>query len=83
MCLVLAKKYNCVLLTENIGAIRITQWMEKYKEVKVWRALEVIKEAIKKKILTGKTIDIFKEYQIQTKHTFPKNDIKKCIMELE
>jgi len=75
ICLVLAKKYNCILLTENIGAIRITQWMDEYKEVRVWRAIEVLKEAIKNNILTGKSLDIYKEYQIQTKHTFPKKDI--------
>jgi len=86
ICLVIGRKLKAIVLTENRGAFLAVQVLESLRNVIVWRALEVLKEAIKMGILKVKDRDealsIFKEYEENTHHLFPRKDLKEALEDI-
>ncbi len=83
ICLVVGKRRGYMVLTENRGALMIVNLFEEFSNVKVWRALEVIAEAIRRGILQTPHIEnIFMEYEVETKHRFPRVDLDNVIRKL-
>ena len=83
LCLVVGRRRGYTVLTENRGALMATNLFEDLSEVRVWRALEVIAEAIKRGFLqTTNVEDIFIEYEHQTRHRFPRAELNHVIQEL-
>jgi len=91
LCLVIGKKRGYVVLTENRGALLAPVFIKRFKNVKVWRALEVLLNVIKAghiSINCNNPEEIFTEYSEDTLHIFPKralriavNEVKKICME--
>ncbi|RLG49283.1 MAG: hypothetical protein DRN96_09850 [Thermoproteota archaeon] len=83
--LVLAKSRGLVLLTENRGARRITQYHPEYRSVKVWGALRVLAEAAKAGVIKADTPAAFKkavsEYSKDTLHLFSEKDLRAVLSE--
>ena len=48
VCLIIGKNFNFVVLTENRGALMMAEALPDLSGVKVWRALEVLKECMKR-----------------------------------
>jgi len=79
ICLTLGKRYGYVVLTENLGAFAITKVDESFKNVRVWRSLEVLIEAYKVKAIKGDIEEILKRYSEETKHIFDDGEVKRMI----
>ncbi|RLE80548.1 MAG: DNA-binding protein [Thermoprotei archaeon] len=83
ICLVIGQRLNAIVLTENRGALLATKTLNDLKNVVVWRALEVLTEAITRKIIRVRSREdverVFKEYEDDTKHIFPRSDLKHAI----
>jgi len=83
ICLVVGRRRGYIVLTENRGALMIADILEEYRKVKVWRALEVIANLIKKRLLrTRDPTEIFNEYERETYHRFPRGELEVVIDEL-
>jgi len=82
ICLAVGKRRGYIVLTENRGALMAVDILEELSSVRVWRSLEVIVEAIKKKLIPGNPVDIFKSYEEDTKHFFPRRELGVIINEL-
>ncbi len=83
ICLVVGQRLNAIVLTENRGALLATRTLSELKNVVVWRALEVLTEAIIRKTIKVKKREdverVFREYENDTKHIFPRSDLKYAI----
>lgn len=69
--LAIAYKENCICLTENKGVLRLVEYYNEFKKVKVWRSLELFKYLYSKGLIE----DLEKElenYSRDTGHVFPK-----------
>jgi len=78
ICLVVGKVRGYVVLTENKGAIMISEVINEYRDVVVWRALEVLLTAHLTGVLNVDCSDPLKhftEYQEDTLHIFPRKDV--------
>ena len=67
----IAYKENCICLTENKGVLRLTEYYNEFKEVRVWRSLELLKYLHSINLIE----DLEKElenYSRDTGHVFPK-----------
>jgi len=86
LCLVIGSRLNAIILTENRGALLVPKVMKKWRRVKVWRALETIKEAIKRgyiKVFSEEDVrKTFREYEEDTGHIFPRRDLIRAINEV-
>jgi len=85
LCLVVGRKYGYVVLTENRGAIMATEVIEELSNVKVWRSLELLVEAVKSGVLKvdcDNPEKVFREYMEDTLHIFPRNDYSKAVAEV-
>jgi len=86
LCLVVGFRLNAVVLTENRGALLVPRMIKEWERVKVWRALETIKEAIKRgyvRVSNEEDIKrVFEEYERDTRHIFPRRDLIKAIEEV-
>jgi len=78
LCLSIGRRRNYVVLTENKGAIMAPEFVEGYRDVVVWRALEVLLAAH----LVGEVyvdcnnpLKYFIEYQEDTLHIFSQRDL--------
>lgn len=70
ICLVFGKKWSAIVLTENIGAYAVPHLLDEYKEVKVWRSIEVLYEASAKSLLNVNNMNNFiKEIEVFEKET--------------
>jgi len=67
---------------ENRGAIMAVDLLEELSGVVVWRALEVIRGAIKRGFIAGDPEQVFKLYEEETKHRFPRAELEAVISEL-
>ena len=70
-CIVAARANGYTVLSENGGAY-LAQFFT-VKDVKVWRAFEVLVELLR----LGKIVKDFLKYQEETNHKFPKRDLEK------
>jgi len=85
LCLVIGKRRNYTVLTENRGAIMSTEFIDKYKDVVVWRALEILLAGHLNGYLNVDCANpekIFLEYEEDTLHIFPRKDYEKAIKEV-
>ena len=83
VCLVVGRRRGYVVLTENRGALMCVDIFSELSSVVVWRALEVIREAIIRGIIsTGNPLDVFREYESETRHYFPRRDLEEVLNEL-
>jgi len=82
ICLAVGKLRGYVVLTENRGAIMAVDFLDELSGVVVWRALEVIREAIKRGFISGDPEQVFKLYEEETKHRFPRAELEAVISEL-
>ena len=81
--LALAKAYSMPLLTENRGAVRLTQLYPELRDIRVMRALEVLALAIERRAIEAASREdvekAFAEYIADTKHRFPRKDLKDTV----
>jgi predicted nucleic acid-binding protein len=82
ICLAVGKLREYVVLTENRGAIMAVDFLEELSGVVIWRALEVVKEAIRRGFITGDPRQVFKLYEEETKHRFSRAELEAVINEL-
>ena len=86
LCLVVGRRRGYIVLTENRAALLAPRLLDKLGNVKVWRALEILLEAVKKGVIQpdcthpGK---IFEEYSQDTLHIFPSKALHRAIREVE
>ncbi|MCC6034085.1 MAG: hypothetical protein LM567_01095 [Desulfurococcaceae archaeon] len=73
-CLVVGKRFNLIVLTENGGALALRSYDPEYHDVVVWRAIDVLY-----KLWRLNYVNSFKEelelYQRETKRIYPKQDL--------
>ncbi len=85
LCLVIGRRRGYVVLTENRAALLVPKFISKYKDVKVWRSLEVVLNAVINGVLTINCDDVysvFREYSEDTFHLFPSKALKDAIREV-
>jgi predicted nucleic acid-binding protein len=82
ICLALGKLRGYIVLTENRGALMAADVLEELSGVVVWRSLEVIREAIRRRIIICDPEQVFKLYEEETRHRFPRSELEAVIREL-
>ncbi|RLG50551.1 MAG: hypothetical protein DRN96_07390 [Thermoproteota archaeon] len=86
LCLTLGKQKGYIVLTENTGALMVADMIQEYSAVKVWRALELLKEIAARKLAAIQTrsqlLHLFQRYEHETKHKFPRRDLEEAIREV-
>ena len=85
VCLIIGKNFDFVVLTENRGALMMVEALPDLSGVRVWRALEVLKECMKRGVLRvsdEEVISIFKRYEEETLHIFPREELQIAIEEV-
>ena len=86
LCLVVGRRRNFTVLTENKGAIMATEVFEEYKDVIVWRALEVLLVAHLERMIDIDCKDPlkhFRGYQEDTLHIFSNKDLDEVRKRIE
>ena len=82
ICLVIGRTRGYVVLTENRGALYIPRSVDEYRDVVVWRSLELLVNAVLYSILKvdcGSPDTIFKEYMRDTLHLFPRKALEEAV----
>ena len=86
VCLVVGKRMEAVVLTENRGAWLAASTLDELLGVEVWRALEVLAEALKKGLIKASSredvVAVFNEYSRDTRHVFPTRDLEETVREV-
>ena len=67
--LVSAKRMGAVLLSENVGVLRVCQYVREYSQVRVFTALDVLALAVERGV-GFKLRQLIAEYEEDTKHRF-------------
>ena len=62
LCLIMAKRLNAILLSENIGIHRVIEFHSKYSNVVVWTALETLENIVYKGFLNVHSAEDFLRY---------------------
>jgi len=78
LCLVVGRRRGYTVLTENRGAIMAVDFINSYKEVVVWRALEILTTSVIEgafKVNCSNLSELFKTYEEDTQHIFPRRDL--------
>lgn len=86
LCLVIGRRRGYIVLTENKGAIMATDIIDEYRGVTVWRALEILLTAQLEGVLRIECSDsskVFKEYEEDTLHIFPRRDLIEAVGRIE
>jgi len=87
LCLIMAKNLNAILLSENTGIHRVTEFHPRYRGLIVWTALETIENMIYKNILNVSSEDEFlklvKEYEEDTGHIFKRSRLEKSLRRIK
>jgi len=83
ICLAIGKLRSYIVLTENRGALMAVDFLEELSGVVVWRSLELIREALKRKLLSEEPEQVFKGYEVDTKHRFPRTELEVVLNELK
>jgi len=83
LCLIMAKRLNAILLSENIGIHRVIEFHSKYSNVVVWTALETLENIVYKGFLNVHSAEDFlryvREYEHDTSHIFKSNRLKQSL----
>ncbi|PUA32278.1 MAG: hypothetical protein B7O98_06335 [Zestosphaera tikiterensis] len=82
LCLVIGRRRGYVVLTENRGAIMAVDFITPYKDVVVWRALEILTAAVIEgmfKVSCNELNTLFKAYEEDTRHFFPRRDLTNAL----
>ncbi len=82
LCLAVGRRRGYTVLTENRAALLAPRLLSEYRDVRVWRALEVLVEAARRGILTvdcSNPGSIFEEYRTDTFHIFPRRALEEAI----
>jgi len=85
LCLVAGRRRGYIVLTENRAALLAPRVFRDYGSVSVWRALEVILEAVKTGILEAdcnRPGRVFEEYASDTLHVFPTKALQTAVEEV-
>ena len=76
LCLVIAHRTGSILLSENLGVLRVTQFHPLYSRVKVWTSLEVLENSVYSGLTDIDSLDEFleivREYEEDARHIFNK-----------
>jgi hypothetical protein len=76
LCLVIAHRTGSVLLSENLGVLRVTQFHPLYSRVKIWTSLEVLENSVYNGLISIGSVDEFlgtvREYEEDARHIFNK-----------
>jgi len=70
ICLAVARNTGYTVLTENTAALTLPRILRDYSGVKVWRALELLKEAHRRGLIEDFKREL-ENYCKETKHTYP------------
>jgi len=79
--LVSARKMNAALLSENLGVLRVCQYVPSYTQVKVYTALDVLALIVKAKG-EPKLRQLIAEYEEDTKHRFSSRRVEEALREV-
>ncbi len=79
LCLVAGKELGLTVLTENRGALAVPRLVGEYADVRVWRSLEVLAEAVG---MGRADCMAFDEYREDAAHEFPRRDLEKVLSRL-
>jgi len=86
LCLIIARRANAILLSENIGIHRVIEFHPRYRNVKVWTALETLEHLVYRGLITLSSEEEFmrfvREYEQDTNHIFRKRRIETCLKRL-
>ena len=86
LCLVIGRRRGYIVLTENRAALLAPKLLNRYRNVEVWRALEVLLNAIRYNIIEPDCSNprkVFDEYCHDTLHIFPSKTLNEAIREVE
>ena len=76
LCLVIAHRTGSILLSENLGVLRVTQFHPLYSRVNVWTSLEVLENSVYRGLINISSVDEFleivREYEEDARHIFNK-----------
>jgi hypothetical protein len=82
VCLAISKMRGYTVLTENRGALMAADTLAELSGVRVWRSLDLISHAFRRGILGGDPETVFMEYEEDTGHMFPREELRGVIDEL-
>ncbi|MEM0228100.1 MAG: hypothetical protein QXJ95_06990 [Ignisphaera sp.] len=81
LCIAIGRRRGYIVLTENRGAIMFIDIVKEYSNVVVWRSFEVLLSLQIKKLINidcNNALELFKAYEEDTKHIFPRRDIEEA-----
>jgi len=79
VCLVLGRLMGLVVLTENLGALALARRLPELRGVEVWRSLEVLKEALRRGLLSGNPRDEVERFSRETRHVFREEEVEEVV----
>ncbi|MET1100855.1 MAG: hypothetical protein ABWW69_00020 [Pyrodictiaceae archaeon] len=85
LCLVVGRRRGYIVLTENRAALLAPRLLQGLENVRVWRALEILLEAVKRRILQPNCSNprsVFDEYSEDTLHIFPSKALNRAVEEV-
>ncbi|MFQ6063360.1 MAG: hypothetical protein ACE5J9_09350 [Methanosarcinales archaeon] len=87
LCLVAAKESESILLSENIGVIRVCEFHPDYVNIKVMTSLDLIEQLVYENEIRVSSISNFldeiKLYERETGHKFSKKRLEECVKRVE
>ena len=87
LCLIIAKNLNAILISENLGIHRVIEFHPRYRNVKIWTALEVIENMVYKGIFNVSSKEEYlryvRQYESDTGHVFKMSRLTKSIERVE
>jgi len=75
LCLTVARRRGCVVLTENRGALSVGSWRSEYRRVRVMNAIRVLAEAVRCRLLDDFTRAL-EEYESDTGHVYSAREVE-------
>ncbi|HDI02311.1 MAG TPA: hypothetical protein ENF93_01555 [Ignisphaera sp.] len=85
LCLIIGRRRGYIVLTENRAALLIPKLIARYRNVVVWRALEILLNAIKEGLIEvncENPYSVFDEYSRDTLHIFPSRALERAVSEV-
>jgi len=79
VCLVMGRRLGFVVLTENLGAIALARSLDEYRGVEVWRSIDVLREAFRRRLLTGDPREEVERFSRETKHVFREEEVEEVV----
>ena len=83
LCLVIAYETGAVLLTENLGILRVIQFHPTFSRVTAWTALEVLEQLVYRELAevrsVGDFLNLVAEYCEDAKHVFSRKRLEEAV----